>query len=194
MYGTKGHVGPATVEVVVVVPVAVVVVAPELVVGAVVVVAPELVVGAVVVVAPELVVGAVVVAPELVAGAVVVPPVVVAVEELSLVCVVEVWVVSENVLPTVIGERSPSAPETSTPSANTAASPTASRILRRYTRRFTGVPPMSVSSPDSSSGLPLAARPLLPSSHRVQRRMRRTAAYRLPDPAAAELPEGLDLT
>jgi hypothetical protein len=148
MYGTKGPVGPATVEVVVVVPVAVVVVAPELVVGAVVVVAPELVVGAVVV-APELVVGAVVVAPELVAGAVVVPPVVVAVEELSLVCVVEVWVVSENVLPTVIGERSPSAPETSTPSANTAASPTASRILRRYTRRFTGVPPMSVSSPDS---------------------------------------------
>jgi hypothetical protein len=78
----------------------------------------------------------------------------------------------------VIGERSPSAPETSTPSANTAASPTASRILRRYARRFTGAPPMSVSSPDSSPGLPLAARPLLPSSHRAQRRMRRTAAHR----------------
>jgi ribonuclease E len=53
------------------------------------------------------------------------------VDELSLPDVVEVVsldVELEKVLPIVIGETSPSAPETSRPSANTAATPTMTRI------------------------------------------------------------------
>ena len=121
MYGTNGPEGGALVVVgaVVVVPL-VVVVAPEEVDGAV-VVAPEEVDGAVV--APEEVDGTVVVAPDELAP--------VDVDELSLPAVVDVVsldVELEKVLPIVIGETSPSAPETSRPSANTAATPTMTRI------------------------------------------------------------------
>jgi hypothetical protein len=143
MYGTNGPEGGELVVVgaVVVVPL-VVVVAPEEVDGAV-VVAPEELEGAVVV-APDEVESVVVVAPEEVDGVVVVvgPEVApVDVDELSLAAAVDVVsldVELEKVLPIVIGETSPSAPETSSPSANMAAMPTSTRMCpRREVRRFT---------------------------------------------------------
>jgi hypothetical protein len=153
MYGTNGPEGGALVVVGAVVVVAlVVVVAPEEVAGAVVVppedvegavvVAPEEVDGAVVV-PPEDVEPVVVVAPEEVVGAVVVGAVLVDVapevapvdvDELSLgevVDVVSLDVELEKVLPIVIGETSPSAPDTSRPRPNTAATATTIRICRR---------------------------------------------------------------
>jgi len=132
MYGTNGPEGGAPVVVAgaVVVVALVVVVAAEDVDGAV-VVAPEEV-ELVVVVAPEEVVGAVVVGAVLVDVAPEVAPV--DVDELSLGDVVEVVsldVELEKVLPIVIGETSPSAPETSRPRPNTAATATMLRIWRR---------------------------------------------------------------
>ncbi len=153
MYGTKGPEGGAlVVGAVVVVPLVVVVAADE--VEGTVVVAPEDV-EAVVVVAPDDVESVVVVAPEDVVDPV---PVDVEVEELSVEAAVEVVsldVELEKVLPIVIGETSPSAPETSSPSANTAATPTNTRICRRRRlRRFTGCPADSL-DPDAAKPTPL---------------------------------------
>jgi hypothetical protein len=125
IYGTNGPEGGALVVVVVVVVVPlVVVVAAEEVEGAVVEVVPDDVEPDDVVVA-VVVVPVVPVEPEEVVGAVVVAPVL---EPVVAVDVVSVDVELENVLPIVIGETSPSAPETSSPSANTAATATMMRI------------------------------------------------------------------
>jgi hypothetical protein len=150
MYGTNGPVGAATVvdtEVVV---------SPEVVVGAgAVVVVPDDVVGAVVVVAPELVEAVVVVAPE--------------VESVELVLDGEVGVVSEKVLPIVIGDTSPNAPETSRPSANTAASATVVLIWRLRPPRFMRPPSSDACEPGPQPDSPGLATPLLapqlPQSH-----------------------------
>jgi hypothetical protein len=140
MYGTNGPEGGALVVVGgAVVVVSLVVVFPLEDVDGTVVVAPEDVVLVVaVVVAPEDVDGAVVVAAVVVVGAVlvVVAPEVAPVDVDELVVAAAVDVVSldvelEKVLPTVIGETSPSAPETSRPRPNTAATATMIRIWRR---------------------------------------------------------------
>jgi len=140
MYGTNGPEGGALVVV------GAVVVAAE-VVGGVVVAAEE--VDGDVVVAPddvesvvESVVGAVLVEVEPEVAVVEVGPVPVAVEELSLAAAVDVVsldVELENVLPIVIGETSPSAPETSSPRTNRAPMPTKTRICRRARVRVTRV-------------------------------------------------------
>jgi hypothetical protein len=159
MYGTGAPVAvvlvvPVVEVVVAPVVVAAVVVVAALVVGAVVVVASDDV-GAVVVVAADEVEAIVVVAPvvvdPLVVGAAsvvvgallveVVPDVeAVAVDDSEIVVeplvpvavdVVSLDVELEKVLPIVIGETSPKAPETSRPSAKTPARPTTTRICRR---------------------------------------------------------------
>ena len=144
MYGTNGPVGGALVVVGAVVVVPLVVVAADDVEGA--VVAPVDVEGAVVVapvdvdpdevVGPVVVVSVVPVKAEEVVGAVVVsvvpePLVPDDVDEVSLAAPVEVVsleVELEKVLPIVIGETSPSAPETSKPSTKTAPIPTKTLI------------------------------------------------------------------
>jgi hypothetical protein len=162
MYGTNGPVGAATVvgdEVVV----CVVVVAPEVAGGTeVVVVAPEVVGGAgTVVVAPELV-ESVVVVPLVVVPVVVVPVVVPPLEVVSVEAPLDVGlgVVSENVLPIVIGDTSPNAPETSRPSANTAASATVVRMWRLRPPRLTRQPPGYACSPGPQPDDPRTANPI----------------------------------